>query len=450
MSVIRIVRGLDLPIDGEPEQRVDETKPVIASVALLGGDYIGLRATMRVEEGDRVKTGQPLFIDRRDDEVLFTSPGNGRVEAINRGARRALVSVTVRLDGDEAEAFPSWREDQLAGLRRDQVVDALLASGLWTALRARPFGKVADPRASPSSLFVTAMDSNPLAARAEVVLEEFASDFIHGLAVISHLTEDSIFLCHAPYATLPEPMPDRVEIAEFSGPHPAGLPGTHIHFLDPVGANKTVWHVGYQDVIAIGKLFTTGALWTERIIALGGSAARRPRLLRTRLGASTDELVKDELHESDCRVISGSVLSGRQATGAEAYLGRYHNQISAIPEARQSGDGAQGPAPGDRFTTYGPRRYNRPVARKFSLSTALHGRPSAIIPLDQFERVMPLDVLPIPLLRALAVGDTELATDLGCLELEEEDLALCGFVCPGKQDYGALLRAALRRIEKDG
>ncbi len=449
MSVVRIVQGLDIPLSGEPEQQIDD-KSSVASVALLGEDYPGLRPSIRVAEGDRVKTGQVLFSDRRHDDLVFSSPGCGLVEGIHRGPRRALAAVTVRLDGDEAETFASWPEARLSGLRRDQVVDTLLTSGLWTALRARPYGKVADPRTNPAALFVTAMDSNPLAARAEVVIEADAQAFIHGLTALVKLTEGSVYLCHAPYAPLPEPLPDNVTVVEFAGPHPAGLPGTHIHFLDPVGTDKTVWHVGYQDVIAIGKLFTSGVLWTERVIALGGPMAHAPRLIRTRLGACTDDLVKDELRDGPCRVISGSVLSGRQAAGAEAYLGRYHSQISVIPEAGQPSNQAGETVTGQKFTTYGPRRYNRPVERKFALSTALHGRPSAIIPLGGFERVMPLDILPTPLLRALAVGDTELAKDLGCLELDEEDLALCSFVCPGKQDYGALLRAVLSRIEKDG
>jgi Na+-transporting NADH:ubiquinone oxidoreductase subunit A len=449
MSVIRIVRGLDIPLSGEPEQRIDN-KPAVASVALVGEDYPDLRPSMCVEEGDRVKTGQPLFADRRHEDVVFTSPGCGMVEAIHRGPRRALVSVVIRLEGDEAETFASWPEAELSGLRRDQVADSLLASGLWTALRARPYGKVPDPHTSPAALFITAMDSNPLAARAEVVIEAYPQAFIHGLTALATLSEGPVFLCHAPYATLPGPLPDGVEAVEFSGPHPAGLPGTHIHFLAPVGSASTVWHIGYQDVIAIGKLLTTGVLWTERVIALGGPMVREPRLIRTRLGACTDDLVTAELHEGSRRIISGSVLSGRQAAGPQAYLGRYHNQTSVIGEAGQTQDLNGKAATGEKFTSYGPRKYNRPVARKFALSTALHGRPSAIIPLGGFERVMPLDILPVPLLRALAVGDTELAKDLGCLELEEEDLALCSFVCPGKQDYGALLRAALSRIEKEG
>ena len=449
MSVVRIVRGLDIPLSGEPEQRIDD-KLSVASVALLGDDYPDLRPSMRVGEGDRVKTGQALFADRRRENVIFTSPGCGIVEAIHRGPRRALGAVTIKLDGNEQETFPSWPAAQLSALRRDQVVDSLLASGLWTAFRTRPYGKVADPLTSPASLFITAMDSNPLAPRAEIVIEAYSQAFIDGLTALANLTEGSVFLCHAPYATLPQSLPDRIETVEFSGPHPAGLPGTHIHFLDPVGPAKTVWHANYQDVIAVGKQLTSGRLWSERIVALGGPMVREPRLIRTRLGACTDDLVKDELRDGPCRVISGSVLAGRHATGPQAYLGRYHNQISVISEAGQTMHQAEEAVAGQRFTTYGPRKFNRPVERKVSLSTALFGHPSAIFPLGGFERVMPLDILPVPLLRALAVGDTELARDLGCLELDEEDLALCSFVCPGKQDYGALLRAALSHIEKDG
>jgi Na+-transporting NADH:ubiquinone oxidoreductase subunit A len=332
-------------------------------------------------------------------------------------------------------------------LRRDQVKEILLASGLWTALRARPYGKVPDPETTPRSIFVTALDSNPLAARPEVVIEEHRSDFAKGLTLLPRLTDGPVFLCKAPYMDLPEGDPERISTVEFSGPHPSGLPGTHIHLLDPVGARGSVWHLGYQDVIAMGKLFTSGRLWVERIVALGGPLVKRPRLIRARLGANLDDLTRGELLEGEARVISGSVLSGRRARRAENHLGRYHNQVSVIAEARAAGDRSLN---GGAFSTHNLFVPSQPRKRKFSLTSALHGRQTAMVPLGGFERVMPLDILPTQLLRALLVGDTDMARALGCLELDEEDLALCSFVCPSKLNYGLLLRAALARIEKEG
>lgn len=447
---IRIVKGLDIPIAGEPEQIISIGADV-NSVALLGADYIGLRPRMRVEEGDRVKLGQPLFADGRHPEVIYASPGSGLVTQIIRGARRALLSVVVALEGDDEETFSAWSVDRLADLRRDQVSDALLASGLWTAFRTRPYGKIPVPASTPASIFVTAMDSNPLAARAEIVIDAAREDFANGLTVVSRLTDGSVFVCQPPRPTLPTSAAGNVSTVRFSGPHPSGQVGTHIHFLDPVGVGKTVWHIGYQDVIAIGRLFTSGRFSVERIVALGGPMARQPRLVRARLGAGIDDLTRGELRDGEMRIISGSVLSGRQARGAEAYLGRYHHQISAVaeepPEERR---GWPGFGPKNAFSAYGFSGTSSSRRRKFALTTARHGAPAALLPLGAFERVMPLDILATQLLRALLVGDTDMAQGLGCLELGEEDLALCAFVCPGKLDYGELLRACLERIEKDG
>ncbi|MHA1166060.1 MAG: NADH:ubiquinone reductase (Na(+)-transporting) subunit A, partial [Alphaproteobacteria bacterium] len=336
--------------------------------------------------------------------------------------------------------------DRLARLPRNDVAEILLASGLWTSFRTRPYSRVPDPRSEPHSIFVTAIDTNPLSANPQLIIDEHKEDFSNGLTVISRLTSGPVFLCKEPGGQIPAEDRETIVVAEFEGPHPAGVPGTHIHFLDPVGAQQTVWHLNYQDVIGVGKLFTTGRLWGERVIALGGPQVHRPRLIRTRLGANLSELLRGEMPEDKCRVISGSILSGRSAAGALSYLGRYHNQISVIAEA--------GAGPGDRAR--GDMRYSAsdlPIWSFFSksksaLTTAMHGTATAFVPTTAFERMMPLDILPAPLLRALIVGDTDMAEALGCLELDEEDLALCTFVCPGKWDYGPLLRSNLDRIEK--
>ena len=426
----------------------------MTSVALLGRDYVGLSPVLRVEVGDRVKLGQPLFSDRKHPDIVYTSPGSGIVVEINRGARRALLSVVVRLEGEEEETFPFWTEGELPGLGRGKVLGVLLASGLWPALRTRPYNKAPAPKAPPHSIFVTAMDTDPLAARPEVIIAQNPEAFGNGLTVVSHLTDGPVFVCKAPSADFPQESSARVSTVEFAGPHPSGLVGTHIHYLDPIGAKKTVWHVNYQDVIAIGKLFTTGRLWTERTISLAGPLVKRPRLVRTRLGADTNALTQGELKDQSNgvgrRIISGSVLSGRKAVKPENYLGRYHNQISVIAEADP--DMAEGRRNGHReaFSIYGLNAAGARPRRNFPFTTAIHGRPTAMVPFGGFERVMPLDLLPTPLLRALLIGDTDMAQALGCLELDEEDLALCTFICPSKLDYGPLLRDALSHIEKEG
>ena len=449
MQGFKIRRGLNLPIAGAPKQEISDTRPV-NTVAVLGPDYVGMKPTMAVKVGDRVKRGQVLFVDKKTPGVAYTSPGCGEVLAINRGAKRALQSVVVRIIGDEAESFASYAEGQLESLDRDKVKENLVSSGLWTALRTRPFSKAPPPQSVPRSIFVTAMDTNPLAAEASLIIAERPEDFLSGLKVLSRLTPQKIFLCKAPGTTIPGSELSSVVTVEFAGPHPAGLPGTHIHFLDPVSREKTVWYLNYQDVMAIGKLFVTGHLDSERVVSLAGPVVKAPRLIRTRLGASSNEVVEGELTEGENRVISGSVLSGRTAEGPLAFLGRYHLQISALAEgANREFFGWM--APGfKRFSVKNVFVSKLFPGKRFAFTTATNGGGRAIVPIGSYEKVVPLDILPTFLLRALAVDDVEQAEALGCLELDEDDLALCTFVCPGKGEYGSMLRRNLTIIEKEG
>jgi Na+-transporting NADH:ubiquinone oxidoreductase subunit A len=448
--MIRIKRGLDLPIAGQPSQTVHDG-PRIRNVGLVGFDYNGLKPTMLVQAGETVRLGQPLFTDKKNPGVQFTAPASGTVVAINRGAKRVFQSLVIEVDpaSTEQETFPHWSVAELAGLGRNQVRDTLVASGLWTALRTRPFSKVPAIESVPHSIFVTAMDSNPLAVDPALVIAENGEAFANGIAVLGRLTEGKVYVCKAAGAEIPVVTSGNAVVEEFAGPHPAGLVGTHIHFLDPVGINKTVWHIGYQDVIAVGKLFVTGELHLDRVVSLAGPVVENPRLVRTRVGASTDELTAGQLEGAGNRVISGSVLSGRTARGPVAYLGRYETQVTALAE------GNNRPllgwlSPGtDRFSAMRIYLSQFASGKKFAFNTNTNGSPRAIVPIGAYEKVMPLDILPTQLLRLLVVADIELAQQLGALELDEEDLALCTYVCPGKYDYGPILRDNLTLIEKE-
>ncbi|GKS64398.1 Na(+)-translocating NADH-quinone reductase subunit A [Nitrospira sp.] len=451
--IIRIKKGLDLPISGKPEQRVHAAKPV-RHVGVFGVDHIDLKPAMLVAEGDKVKLGQALFDHKKLPGVRITAPGAGMVKAIHRGAQRLLQSVVIRLDETEdEETFAAYPADQLTSVTATQVVDNLLTSGLWVALRTRPYSKIPDPTTRPAAIFVTAMDSNPLAADPVPIIRAEAESFVHGLTVLSRLGTMPLWVCTSYGADLPLPQGlDRVRQASFEGPHPAGLPGTHIHFIEPVDANKMVWHLNYQEVIAIGKLFTSGRLWTRRIVALGGPQVKQPRLLQTRLGACIEELIEDDLHAGENRVISGSILSGRHAADWSSYLGRHHLQISVIQEGVERTFMGWF-APGRRTFSQSNVMLSslfRHRREEFRLNTGLNGSLRAMVPFGNFEDVMPLDILPTQLLRYLMVGDTDMAQKLGCMELDEEDLALCSFVCVGKNDYGPVLRSVLSQIEREG
>ena len=447
--MFKIRRGLDLPVSGAPEQVVRDG-PAVRSVAVIGNDYVGMKPTMNVKEGDRVSLGQVLFEDKKNPGVVFTAPAAGTVAAINRGERRILQSVVIDVEEGAEETFDAWEQSRLTSIPSEDIRRTLVASGAWTALRTRPYSRVPAPDSSPSSIFVNAMDSNPLAPDPAVVLKGRESDFVNGLKILAGIAGCDVHLCTAPSADIPGKDTPGVKHHEFAGPHPAGLSGTHIHFIDPVGEGKTVWTIGYQDVAAWGVLFTTGRIDTSRVVAIAGPQVEEPGLVRTRLGANVDELTAGRLLPGDNRVISGSLLAGRKSSGPFAYLGRYHNQISVIREGRER-----------EFIHYlspGRNRYSMmPIylsamnrKRSFAFTSSTNGSERAMVPVGAYEEVMPLDILPTQLLRALIVGDTATAQKLGCLELDEEDLGLCTFVCVGKYEYGPILRDNLNRIEKEG
>ncbi|EJO92876.1 MULTISPECIES: Na(+)-translocating NADH-quinone reductase subunit A [Pseudomonadaceae] len=445
--MIKLKHGLDLPITGAPAQRIEAARPV-RSVAVIGFDYHGMKPTMEVQVGDRVKLGQLLFTDKKTPGVRYTAPAAGVISAIHRGEKRVLQSVVIDIEGDEQETFSQYAADQLDSLSDAQVRENLQQSGLWTALRTRPFSKVPALDAVPSSIFVTAIDTHPLAADPAVIIGEHAADFENGLKVLGNLAK--VFLCKAEGVSLPGENVAKVHSEAFAGPHPAGLPGTHIHFLDPVSVSKSVWQIGYQDVIAVGKLFTTGQLFVERVVALGGPVVEQPRLLRTRLGASLEELTAGELKPGFNRVVSGSVFGGRTAQGAFAFLGRYHNQVSCLSEGNEREMMHYLRAGVNKHSVLNIFVSKLAGSKLFNFTTTTNGSPRAMVPVGNYEAVMPLDILPTQLLRYLIVGDTEMAQKLGCLELDEEDLALCTYVCAGKYEYGPILRDNLTRIEKEG
>ncbi|MEB7547194.1 Na(+)-translocating NADH-quinone reductase subunit A [Klebsiella grimontii] len=447
--MIKITKGLNLPIAGMPSQQIS-SKPAVKRVALLGEEYIGMRPSMAVREGDRVQKGQLLFEDKKNPGVRFTAPASGTISAIHRGERRVLQSVVIDVDGDDAVHFSRYELADLAGLTREAVQRQLLESGMWTAFRTRPFSKIPAPGSVPAAIFVTAIDTNPLAADPQPIILAQREAFDAGLTLLTRLTDGKVHVCQASGGKLGGHPVGQVTFNQFAGPHPAGLVGTHIHFLEPVSLKKQVWHLNYQDVIAVGKLFLEGELSVERIIALGGPQVKEPRLIKTCSGASLDELLADELLDDENRIISGSVLSGTHARGPHAFLGRFHLQVSVVKEGREK-ELFGWVMPGkDKFSITRTTLGHFMKRKLFNFSTDTNGGERAMVPIGNYERVMPLDILPTMLLRDLLAGDTDSAQALGCLELDEEDLALCTYVCPGKYEYGPALRSVLTQIEQEG
>ncbi|MAX65519.1 MAG: Na(+)-translocating NADH-quinone reductase subunit A [Bacteriovoracaceae bacterium] len=443
--MIKLKKGLNLPIEGEPQQKIDDG-PKVTRVALLGDDLVGMKPTMEVKVGDKVKKGQLLYSDKKTVGVKYTAPVAGEVLEINRGARRAFESLVIKVESEDHVSFESYKGSDLSQYNSQDVRDLLIESGQWTALRRRPFSKVAKPDETPSSIFVTAIDTHPLSPDPALIIKNNEEAFAKGIKVLKKLCE-KVFLCTAQGSTV-QPQ-EGVTKKEFSGPHPAGLVGTHIHFLDPVGEKKFVWHIGYQDVIALGKLIENGEIFTDRVIALAGPAAKNPRLLKTRMGAAINELCKDEVKFDKVRYISGSVFGGRNAKDSFGYLGRFHNQVSLLAEGGHR-ELLGWHSPGfDKFSVK-PIYLSKLFSKKFAFDTDTNGSLRSIVPIGSYEKVMPLDILPTFLTRALMSGNTDMCVKLGALELDEEDLSLCTFVDPCKNDFAIKLRENLTEIEKEG
>lgn len=445
MQQYKLKKGLDLPVKGAPSQEISQG-PAVRTVAVLGSDYLGLKPRLAVQEGDVVAAGSPVFAHKDTPEAQVVSPVAGRVKAINRGARRVLISVEIEVDAGAAEPVDFSSVGDIS--TPDGLAERLCAAGLWTSFRTRPYSKVPAASDRPAALYVTAMESEPLAADAAVIINDARDAFAKGLEAIAALSEGKTYLCQEIGADIPAA--SGVEVAGFSGPHPAGLAGTHMHFLEPPSGTKTVWTIGYQDVIAIGRLLETGKVDAERIVALSGPLMINPRLVRTVQGASMADLTAGETDTSvDQRVISGSILSGRAGEGADGYVGRYARQITVIEEDKKQ-------IPMGWIRPMGVKYAVQPVLgsafskKIYALTSNLNGGRRAMVPTGTFEELVPQDFLPTQLLRALLVMDTDQAQALGALELDEEDLGLCGFACPAKYEYGLALRDSLTKIEKEG
>jgi len=472
MALHKIEKGLDLPISGKPLQVVRGTSPC-TRVAVMADDFPGMKPRMHVEEGARVKRGDVLFEDRKTPGVLYTAPGAGRVIAIHRGEKRALQSIVIDLsdterrgepDADEFARFESFTGSAPESLSSEEIRALLVESGLWTAIRKRPFGKVPSPEDTAAALFITAIDTNPLAPLPEVVLADQMDDFRLGTSLVAKLVDGPTFLCISEHSEIgDQPLPSeasgkpeskRVRVERFAGPHPSGTVGLHIHTLMPASRARSVWHLGYQDVAAIGRLFKTGRLDVSRVISIAGPNIEDPRLERSRVGASVSEAVSSDiakLEDKEIRSIAGSVLSGKRTHGEIFdFMGRYDVQISLLEEDRENVFLGWLTPGTNVFSVAGIYLSHLFKPKRYKFTTTTNGSQRAMVPIGLYEKVFPFDILPTFLLRSLIIGDLERAEQLGVLELGEEDLALCTYVCPGKVNYGPLLRKNLEDIEKEG
>jgi Na+-transporting NADH:ubiquinone oxidoreductase subunit A len=447
MYKFNLKKGLNIPVAGIPKQVIVDTK-IPKSVAVLGPDYNGLKPKMFVNVGDKVERGSPLFCHKDNPEVPFVSPCKGFVKEINRGEKRALLSVVIDIENLEDKGVSITKHHSKEKSKKEFIKKCLFSSGLWTSFLTRPYSKIPDSQSEPSSIFITAIDTEPLSPNADIIIMNDQTAFEEGVKRISLLTNGNVFICKKENSEI------RVkgfDTYEFAGPHPAGLSGTHMHFLDPPNANKTVWSINYQDVIAIGKLFLNGYIDINRTVSISGPLSSNPRLVKTVMGASLDDVLEGEYNKvEDSRIISGSILSGFHASGDMAYLGKYSRQITIIKEDKEKHFfGWIKPQP-NKYSVMPVLLSAFSFFKLFNLTSNLNGGRRAMVPTGVFESLMPQDFLPTQLLRSLLVMDTDVAQSLGALELDEEDIALCTFACPAKYEYGTALRDSLTKIEKEG
>lgn len=451
MSTFKITKGHDIRILGRAEKAIVDGGAA-KRVALQPIEFQGIRPRLNVDVGQKVKLGTELFHDKAHPEIRFVAPGGGTIVAVSRGARRVLTEIILELDGDEeAEELQSFEVGAIAQCTREQIVEALLLGGVWPLLKQRPFGRVPIPTDAPKSIFVQGMDTAPLALDPNVVLEGEDEAFQAGLDGLSRLTDGAVHLCVEDGAELASALANArgVETHRFSGKHPAGNPGTHIHFIDPVQSGETVWHLKAVEVLDMGRLLLTGRHPTERVVALVGGCVDEPQYVRTRVGVSMRDLTEGRVTRENIRYISGTVLNGA-SVGKGGFVRFADRTVHLLQEG--------GPRHFLSWASLGADKYT--ASRAFpsgvvprgdqDFDTRLHGGPRAIVDIGQYDAVMPLNVMPVPLIKSLIAGDLEEAEKLGMLELVEEDLALCTFVCPSVIDFGEILRKGLDLYEKEG
>lgn len=444
---IRLKKGLDIPLDG----RAEKTLTVVADPEMYGVkpiDFPGLTPRLDVSSGDSVKAGSVLFHDKLRPEILFTSPVSGTVISVERGERRKILEVVIRKNGNDRVEF--GKADPSA-LTSGRIMEMLLKSGLWPAIRQRPYHVIAKPGDKPKAVFISGFDTAPLAPDYNFIMENTPfSLFYTGIEAVKKLTEAKIHLVLNGNERVSPAFTEcpGVDITFFSGPHPAGNVGVHIHHLDPLNKGETVWFINLQDVIAIGRLFTEGIYSPWRIVALTGPGVTNPRYYKMLSGSAVTNMLSDNIKEGSMRFISGNVLTGTKISGT-GYLGFYDSQVTVIRE-------------GDHFEFLGwavPGRRKYSFYRTFlssimppssyKIDTNLNGGERAFVVTGQYEKVVPMDIYPMQLFKAIMAEDIDLMENLGIYEIAEEDVALCEFICPSKTEIQAIVRKGLDLMIKE-
>ncbi|MDE5612636.1 MAG: Na(+)-translocating NADH-quinone reductase subunit A [Odoribacter sp.] len=447
-KVIKLRKGLDIQLKGEAE-KVVQPAGKLTSCALKPTDFRALTPKLMVKAGDAVKAGDVLFVDKAHPEIKFTTPVSGTIEAVNRGERRKLLEVVVKADAENQ--YKDFGKAEISDLNREEIINRLLDSGVWPFIKQRPFDIIANPTTTPKAIFVSAFDSAPLAPDYDLVLFGQEKDLQTGFDCLKKLCNKEVNLnlrADTPSTSVFTKL-QNVDINYFKGPHPSGNAGVQIHHLNPVNKGEQVWTVNIQDVAIIGRLFNSGHFDARKIIALCGSEISKPQYYRTVLGASIAELTEGKLKNAvEQRIISGNVLTGTKVEN-NGYLGFYDDQLTVIPEGNHY-EFLGWAAPG--FNKFSASRLFPSFLcpkKRYTLDTNYHGERRAFVVSGQYEKVFPMDIYPVYLLKACLAQDIDQMEQLGIYEVAPEDMALCEFVCTSKTPVQAILSEGIELMMKE-
>ncbi len=442
----KIKKGLDIKLQGAAEKLVKEYSP--KTYALKPLDFIGVVPKVILKEGAKLKAGQQVFYDKKRENIFFSSPVSGVLKEIKRGPKRVIEEVII--EADEQQEYIDFGKEALQDISKEEVIKKLLASGLWAFIRQRPYDVIANPEDAPKAIYIKAFDSAPLAADYDLMLKQEIPFLQKGIDVLKKLTETDIFFnLHKKinqqnmYSEL-----KGVQTNSFDGKHPVSNVSVQMSRLDPLNKGEIVWHIDATDVVAIGRLFEEGHYNHAKMIAFCGSEVKNPRYYRTIHGASIEELIKDELKQDNVRVISGDILTGTKIN-KNGFLSAYQNQLTIIPE-------------GDHYSFLG---WMLPGFKKFSVSrtyptwmfpkkkhklhTNLNGGERPFVMTGIYEKVIPMDIMPMQLCKAVLAEDIELMENLGIYEVVPEDFALAEVICPSKTDMQHIIANGLEFLRKE-
>lgn len=456
-QVIKIKQGLDIKLKGQAEKVVECLEAKFC--AIQPTDFIGVTPRLLVQEGDAVEVGTPLFIDKHDERITFTSPVNGIVKEIRRGEKRLLQAIVIECrDAIHRVSEPNdnYSADAMnrVSTQRDDIIQKMLETGLWPMIRQRPYSTIANPDDTPKAFFISAFDSSPLAPDLDFIAEHFPDSLQKGLEVLSILSGKKLHLCIHAEKTKSEVLlkAKNVDIHTFSGPHPSGNIGTQISRICPINKGDVVWYCTLADVINIGHYFRTGVLDFSRIYAVAGTGLQKPHYIRTTIGAQIGDMVADNLKDGHQRIVSGNVLTGNAVNGND-FIGFYHNMLSVIPEGDNRQEMLGWIWPGfKKFSvsrTFPSAFVPRMLHPNYELDTNMHGEERPFVVTGEFEKVFPFDILPLQLIKACIIEDIDLMENLGIYEVDEEDFALCEFIDTSKTDIQQIIRKGLDLVRKE-